>query len=137
MDETTNQYISITSTDSVETSNTIIVRGYRPAGYDITIKEWFSAVLNGEDVPSYLEGHENDLVSQYFAEIYVFKGEFTPTIAASDKLAKYFDIDGETVTLKPYILNAFNEKLDTLEQLSTSDASNFVNILFYAFFHII
>ena len=51
-------YITITTTDSKETSVTVFMRGYEPAGYDVPIKEWYSAVLNGEDVPSYLEGHD-------------------------------------------------------------------------------
>lgn len=119
-------YITITTTDSKETSTTVFMRGYEPAGYDVPIKEWYSAVLNGEDVPSYLEGHENDLVSQYFAEIYIFKGEFTPQVAASDKLAKFFNVNGTEVTLKPYIVNAFGEKIDTLAALAGNDASNFI-----------
>lgn len=119
-------YISVLATDSREASNTIFIRGYQPTGYDVTFKEWYSSVLNGEDIPSYLEGHENDYLSQYWAEIYVFKGQFTPAIATSDKLAKFFNVNGQDVTLKPYITNAFGEKLDTLEQLAANSASNFI-----------
>lgn len=119
-------YITITSTDSKETSTTVFMRGYEPKGYDVPIAEWYSSVLNGEEVPTYLEGHERDLVSQFFAEIYIFKGEFTPEIAASDKLAKFFNVNGREVTLKPYIVNAFGEKIDTLSALAANDASNFI-----------
>lgn len=119
-------YITITTTDSKETSVTVFMRGYEPKGYDVPFSEWYSAVLNGEELPSYLEGHERDLVSQYFAEMFVFKGEFTPEIAASDKLAKFFNVQGNKVTLKPYIVNAFGEKIDTLNALAANDASNFI-----------
>lgn len=120
-------YITIATTDSKESSATVFMRGYTPKGYDVPFMEWYSAVLNGAELPTYLEGHERDLVSQYFAEVYIFKGEFTPEIASSDKLAKFFNVDGETVTLKPYILNAFGEKVDTLDALASNDASNFIN----------
>ena len=119
-------YITIATTDSKDTSVTIFMRGYEPKGYDVPFMEWYSAVLNGEELPSYLEGHERDLVSQYWAEMFIFKGEFTPDIAASDKLAKFFEVNGNEVTLKPYIVNAFGEKIDTLDALAANDASNFV-----------
>lgn len=119
-------YITLTTTDSKETSVSVFMRGYEPKGYDVPIAEWYSAVLNGEEVPTYLEGHERDLVSQFFAEIYIFKGEFTPEVAASDKLAKFFNVNGREVTLKSYIVNAFGEKVDTLSALAANDASNFI-----------
>lgn len=121
------KYITITSTDSVDTTNTVFFRGYHPKGYDISFKEWYSSVLNGEELPSYMEGHEMDKVSEYFAEVYIFRGRFTPEIATSEALAKYFDVDGDKVTLKPYILNAFGEKKDTLVALAGDTNSNFVN----------
>lgn len=119
-------YITITTTDSKETSVTVFMRGYEPKGYDVPFSEWYSAVLNGAELPSYLEGHERDLVSQYWAEMFIFKGEFTPEIAASDKLAKFFEVNGKDVKLQPYIVNAFGEKIDTLDALAANDASNFV-----------
>ena len=124
--QTPKGYITIATTDSKDTSVTIFMRGYEPKGYDVPFMEWYSAVLNGEELPSYLEGHERDLVSQYWAEMFIFKGQFTPEIAASDKLAKFFDVNGNEVTLKPYIVNAFGEKIDTLDALAANDASNFV-----------
>lgn len=124
--QTPKGYITIATTDSKDTSVTVFMRGYEPKGYDVPFMEWYSAVLNGAEVPSYLEGHERDLVSQYWAEMFIFKGQFTPEIAASDKLAKFFNVNGNEVTLKPYIINAFGEKIDTLDALAANDASNFV-----------
>ena len=124
--QTPKGYITIATTDSKDTSVTVFMRGYEPKGYDVPFMEWYSSVLNGAEVPSYLEGHERDLVSQYWAEMFIFKGQFTPEIAASDKLAKFFNVSGDEVTLKPYIVNAFGEKIDTLDALAANDASNFV-----------
>lgn len=124
--QTPKGYITIATTDSKDTSVTVFMRGYEPKGYDVPFMEWYSSVLNGEELPSYLDGHERDLVSQYWAEMFIFNGEFTPEIAASDKLAKFFDVNGDEVTLKPYIVNAFGEKIDTLDALASNDASNFV-----------
>lgn len=126
LEEVSEKYISITATDSKEVSNTIFVRGFQPSGYDISISEWYSSVLNGEEVPDYLEGHERDLLSQYWVEVYVFRGQFTPSIAASDKLSKFFIINGDHVELKPYIENAFGEKIDTLQALANNSSSNFI-----------
>jgi len=119
-------YITIVSTDSADTSTTIFMRGYEPKGYDISFAEWYSTVLNGEELPSYMEGHERDLVSQYWAEVFIFRGQFTPEVASSDNLAKFFDVNGTDVKLKSYITNAFGEKIDTLTALAANDASNFI-----------
>lgn len=119
-------YITITATDSKETSNTIFIRGYEPKGYDVTFKEWYSSTLNGAEMPSYLEGYENKKLKNFWAEIYVFRGEFTTDIATSDALCKYFDVVDGKVMLKPFITNAFGEKKDTLDLLAANDASNFI-----------
>jgi hypothetical protein len=119
-----NDYIILASTDSVETSNSVFMRGYTPTGYDVTIKSWYAN--SSEEMPSYLNDYQDMLVSDFFAEIYVFKGEFTPAIAKSEELKKYFNVNGNNVTLKPYIKNAFGENIDTLEALSENVCSNFV-----------
>lgn len=124
-----NKYISISSADSKDASCSIFVRGYKPNGYDVTIKNWFAS--QSEDVPEYFVHKGKDysslLVSDFFAEIYVFKGEFTPAICASSPLNKYFDIVEGKVQLKEYVENAFGEKCDTLALLANETASNFVN----------
>jgi hypothetical protein len=128
------KYISISATDSKEGSCSIFMRGYKPNGYDVTINSWYSA--QGEEVPEYfnVEGEGDTvynygslLVSDFWAEMFVFRGEFTPSICAAAPLNQYFDIDGEEVKLKPYVLNAFGEKIDTLTALANDESSNFVN----------
>ncbi len=120
------QYITIASTDSKAASNSIFMRGYNPTGYDVTLKTWYSTNTT-EEMPSYMEGYEDMNVSDFFAEIYVFKGEFTKAVATSEELEKYFDVDSKgNVVLKPYITNAFGEKVDTLSALADNECSNFV-----------
>lgn len=124
-------YISIFETDDSSTSKSIIIRGYKPAGYDITIKQWYSNF--SEEMPEYYEPIADTLLNQYFAEIYVFEGQFTEAMAKSKELNKYFDVDttdsqNPVVKLKPYILNAFGERVDTLQALASDKNSNFVKM---------
>ena len=77
-------------------------------------------------MPAYMEGYEDMLLSDFFAEIFVFKGKFTPALAKTEELKKYFDVVDGKVTLKPYLVNAFGEKVDTLTALSENECSNFV-----------
>ncbi len=120
------KYITVSATDSVNTSCTYFIRGYRPDGYNITFSEWYSSVLNGEELPSYLEGHEYDKLEEYFAEVFVFRGQMTPAIATSESLSKYFIVEDGNVTLRPFLYNAFGDKIDTLTALSNDSNSNFV-----------
>lgn len=120
-----NKYITFTTTDSKESSsNTIFIRGYLPKGYNITFKEYYSTM--GIDTPTYVEGFEMEKLQNYFAEVYIFNGEFTPEIASSELLSKYFIVEGKSVKLRPYLINAFGEKVDTLNALANNEASNFV-----------
>jgi len=123
-------YISISAADSKDTSCSVFIRGYKPTGYDVTITNWYSS--QGEEIPDYFVDGDKDysslLVSDFFAEIYVFRGEFTPALCATEPLNKYFYINSEgKPVLKEYIENAFGEKVDTLAALAADDASNFVN----------
>lgn len=119
------KYVTLVSTDSKETSNTVIMRGYAPRGYDISFKTWYSN--SGEEMPSYLEGYENMLVSDFFAEVYVFSGKFTSELATTEELKRYFSVtsDGQ-VYLNEYLTDAFGNKVDTLETLAADDNSGFI-----------
>lgn len=121
-------YATIVAADSKESSNTIFVRGTSDARYDVTVKEWYSAVTS-EDMPAYFEGYEDTMISDYLMQVYVFKGKFTKDVVSTSSLSKYFDFneDGEPV-LKKYILNSFGEKVDTLNALANDDASSFINV---------
>lgn len=121
-----NYYISFVATDSKDASCSIIMRGYHPTGYDVTIKSWYTTI--GEDMPEYFIGYEDMLVSDFFAEVYVFRGKFTAALCAAEPLNRYFDIDKDgNPVLKEYVVNAFGEKVDTLPLLADESASNLVN----------
>lgn len=131
------EYISITSADSIETSCSVFMRGYKPTGYDVTVANWYASI--GEDVPDYFyvvddNGVEYNyasslLVSDFFAEMYVFRGEFTKALCAAEPLNRYFIIgDDGNPSLKPYIEDSFGNKLDTLSALAADESSNFINV---------
>lgn len=123
-----NYYISFVATDSKDASCSIIMRGYHPTGYDVTVAKWYAA--QGEEIPEYFKfkNYTDMLISDFFAEVYVFRGKFTAALCAAEPLNRYFDIDenGNPV-LKEYVVNAFGEKVDTLPLLAAESASNLVN----------
>lgn len=124
------KYISMTSADSKETSCSVFIRGYKPTGYDVTVSNWYSSM--GEEMPDFFVTEKNYsslLVSDFFAEIYVFRGEFTKAMIAAEPLSRYFEWDSlnNKAVLKDYIEDAFGNKIDTLSALAADEASNFVN----------
>jgi hypothetical protein len=127
----TKKYISISAADSKETSCSVFIRGYKPTGYDVTISNWYSSM--GEEMPDFFVTKDGDysslLVSDFFAEMFVFRGEFTKTLVASEPLSRYFEWDSvnNKAVLKDYIEDAFGNKIDTLSALASDEASNFVN----------
>ena len=118
------QYITVAMTDSVSSSSTFILRPSFNSSYDVTIKTWYSTI--GEEMPDYFIGYENLLVSDFLVEAYVFKGQFTPELAKTVELSKYFDVDGDTVTIKPTVKNAFGQEIDALDALAANENSQFV-----------
>lgn len=118
------QYITVAMTDGVSSSSTFILRPSFNSSYDVTIKTWYSTI--GEEMPDYFIGYENLLVSDFLVEAYVFKGQFTPELAKTVELSKYFDVDGDTVTIKPTVRNAFGQEIDALDALAASENSQFV-----------
>lgn len=120
-----NKYITISTTDGKESaSNTIFMRGYQPKNYDLTFQEYFASM--GLEMPSYLEGYETEKVCNYFAELYIFKGQFTKDIVTSEVLSKYFKVEGDQVVLRDDLKNAFGETIDTLSALANNECSNFI-----------
>ena len=119
-----NRYVTIVAADSKETSCTIIMRGAAAKSYDVTIKSWYANA--GIEMPEYFEGYEDMLVSDFFAEVYVFRGKFNAAIASTEELKRYFDVNGDNVTLKPYLEDAFGNTIDTLDTLAADINSGFV-----------
>ena len=125
------QYLNITATNTTNQANTFFLRkasGTKVSTYDITVNDWYS----DSEVPEFLRGHENNKISDYFAEIYVFKGKFTAKqVLASDSLKNYFIVDNShlnedgqpSLSLRDKVFNAYGEPVDTLDALYKDETS--------------
>ena len=119
-------YISIAATNTKETSCSIFVRGCKPNSlpqYDVTIRDWYKNLQ--EEMPEYLEGYEDELVSDFMMEVYVFRGEFT-TALTSGVLSEYFDANNHCLTTG--YMNVFGEQTDALAALAQNSNSNFIGV---------
>ena len=127
------QYINISAVNTKSTSVSYFIRkasGSKVAGYNITVNDWYSD--RQQEIPEYLEGKENNLISDFFAEIYVFKGKFTARqILASETLKNYFIITNELdendqpiLKLRNQVYDAFGDPVDTLDALYNDETSN-------------
>ena len=86
-------YFHIAATNSKETSVSIFVRkpaDSKVAAYNISVADWYNAYNLA--IPDFLAGSENKLMKDFFTEVYVFKGQFTPDIIKAGALTTYFDI---------------------------------------------
>ncbi len=114
------RYINIAATDTKKNSATIFIRkasGNVVKGYNISLNDWYA---DGQDpMPEYLEDLKNTLVSDYMAEVYVFKGKFTKDqVLASTSLKQHFTTDESgNLVLRKYEINAFGDAIDSLQAL--------------------
>ena len=123
------QYINICTTNTTKTSATYFIRkasGIKVSSYNVTVNSWYSD--NTEEIPECLENRKQNLVSDFFAEIYVFKGKFTPKqVLASETLKKYFVVkkenDEDVLYLRNRIYDAFGDPIDTLDALYNDETS--------------
>lgn len=121
------EYINIATTDVKANSGTFFIRkasGSKVSSYNVTVSDWYKDA--GEAVPEFLEGYENELMSAFFAEVYVFGGRFTADqVLASDTLKNYFIVgtDGK-LKLRQYVKDSFGDYNDTLDYLYNDDTSN-------------
>lgn len=121
-------YITIAATDVLDNSCTIFIRKYVPTSYEgITLRSWYNS--QSIEVPEYLDGVLDTMLSDYFAEVYVFKGKFTEQFISGDgSLAKYFDKVGENFVIKSNYKDAFNDDADALAAMAEDSNSNFVSM---------
>lgn len=123
-----NSYINIAATDTLDQSCSLFVRKCHSTSvkqYNVSLKDWYKSL--GEDMPDYLEGHEDDNVADYFAEVYVFKGQFTSSATTGEgRLSKYFNAAG--TALNTNYKNGFQEASDALAALASDENSNFIGI---------
>lgn len=121
------EYINIATTDVKANSGTFFIRkasGSKVSGYNVTVSDWYKN--DGQDVPEFLEGYENELMSAFFAEVYVFGGKFTADqVLASDTLKNYFIVgsDGK-LKLRQYVKDSFGDYNDTLDYLYEDESAN-------------
>lgn len=121
------KYINIAATDVKEQSCSIFVRKANSIStkqYDVTIRDWYSSM--GEEMPEYLENYVDTKVSDFFAEVYVFRGQFTDALIGTNGVLKdYFNENGELTT---EYTNNFGELADALEALAENPNSNFIGL---------
>ena len=119
------KYINIIATDTVDASCSLIMRPAHPAEYGLTIREWYAGVR--DEMPEYLIPIQDKPLSDYFMDVYVFRGKFDEGLCGPDGvLGKYFNVSDGTITLEENYVDAFGEHADVLEALANDDASNFV-----------
>lgn len=114
------QYINIFSTDVKDSSCTIFVRPFKPSNYNLTLQQWFGEV--SDEPASYLSTMMQENLQNFFAEVYVFRGEMTDAIKQG-VLKDYFDESG---SIKTDYKNVYGELVDALEVMSEDSRSNFV-----------
>lgn len=119
-------YITLSATNTKNTSVSFFLRkasGSKVSGYNVTVNDWYNDA--SEAVPDYLQDKLNNKMSDFFAEIYIFKGKFTADqVLASETLKNYFVSDKNGgIKLRPYVLNAYGEPTDTLEALYNDSTS--------------
>lgn len=120
------EYINITTTDVKANSGTFFIRkasGSKVSSYNVTVSDWYKDA--GEAVPEFLEGYENELMSAFFAEVYVFSGKFTADqVLASETLKNYFIADKNgKLKLRQYVKDSFGDYNDTLDYLFEDETS--------------
>ena len=133
------QYINIATTNTKETSASYFIRkasGSKVSQYKLTISDWYSD--RQDEMPDFLEPFQNSLVSDFFAEIYVFGTKFSASqVLASSTLKKYFEVatDGEghvkqdaegnaILKLVDHVTNAYGDWVDTLDALYEDETSH-------------
>lgn len=121
----TDKYIYITATDTKETSCSVFMRRVYDSGYDLTIREWYNG--QNEEMPSYLESIQDKKLTDFFVEMYVFRGEFTRSLVENNGIfSKYLTNEEDEIFIKTDYKDAFGDNADALEALAYDSASNFV-----------
>lgn len=139
-------YMRIVQTGSKEDSVTVFMRPYVPAGYNIKISDWYASEVS-EEMPSYMESIRDHQLSEFFMEIYVFRGDFRSadlftdagTLGAhvreignpsSSEFYPFCNVEGAgdtaSVSTNPDFLDAFGRPADALQAMSEVSTSNFV-----------
>lgn len=131
---TTPSYFNIAAIDSKACSNTVFIKKVEPKGYDISFAEWFASVMNGEEVPAYLDAYRDKKLKDYFLKVYVFRGKIDSTLLGTGGAPTFYDkyfeaVGGDSTQVKPKasVKNAFGEDVDALDAFAENSRSNLVN----------
>ena len=114
-------YVNLAMTDVKDNSCTLFIRKQVNESYaGIKVSEWFAS--QGIEIP---ENYQDDILktdlSTLFADIYVFKGQFTGDMM-NNVFKNYFE-DG---AIKADYTNKFGVVTDALEALASDSRSNFI-----------
>lgn len=139
-------YMRIVQTSSKEDSVTVFMRPIVPAGYNIKISDWYASEVS-EEMPSYMEAIKDHYLSEFFMEIYVFRGDFrSPDLfteegtlgahvrqvgnPAESKFYPFCKVTGKgvgaEVRTNPDFLDPFGRPADALAAMADITTSNFV-----------
>ena len=129
VDAVTNKYMVISATDTKDASCSIIMRKAVPEEYALTIREYYAGT--GDEMPEYLIPIADTQLNDYFMDVYVFRGQFTPELCGpGGVLGRYFNVTGEAgsevITLEENYTDAFGEDADALTALANDPASNYI-----------
>lgn len=133
------QYINIATTNTKNTSATYFIRkasGDKVSQYKLTVSDWYSD--RQEEIPDFLEKYQNSLISDFFAEIYVFGTKFTANqVLASSTLKKYFEVSTDAngkiktdeegnpiLKLVDHVVNPYGDWIDPLDALYNDETSH-------------
>lgn len=137
-------YMRIVQTSSKEDSVTVFMRPYIPAGYNIKISDWYASEV-AEEMPAYMESIKDHYLSEFFMEIFVFKGDFRSpelfteagTLGAhvrqatgESKFLPFCNVDGNgadaEVRSNANFCDAFGRPADALAAMANVSTSNFI-----------
>lgn len=137
-------YMRIVQTSSKEDSVTVFMRPYVPAGYNIKIADWYAQETTAE-MPSYMDALKDHYLSEFFMEIYVFRGDFRSSnlFTSEGTLGSYVknadgtstfqafcDVTGEGTQAKvmtnPNYADPHGRFADALDAMADCATSNFV-----------
>ena len=123
----TDNYITLAHTDTRENSTTIFIRKANVDGYNLTLRDWYNNM--GEEVPGWVEPVLDTSLSDYFVDIYTFRGKFTSALCTGNGvLAKYFTGTTDTdLKINNEYKDAFGDNADALNALANDPSSNFIN----------
>jgi hypothetical protein len=104
---------------NVGTQNlSVFVRKSINAEFDLTFEQWYKNL--GREIPSYVNPF--DKVSDWMVDVVIFENKFTTESSSNPNYGYCFNEDG---TVRKSVVNAANQKIDGLTQLSRIPESGY------------